>query len=431
MTGSFGSLLNYGTINAAPGGFAIQTDSTAVGTVVFNAGVINGQVSIAAGPYARFENAADGHHRPRPASPATSDLRPQTSAGTWPRVAPNGVSDQLVVSGQARLAGTAQALFQSGTSFSKSYNLLTATGGLTGTFNTLSTQNLPAFLSASLGYSATNVTLNLQSSMASIAGLGSNGVAVGQALDGAFNNGSGFGAASSLFGLSAGEIGQALTVLSGSNASVGNSVALAAGGQFAALMANRALARQAAPQSATAELAAVCTETACEPANTNWSAWGTAFGGAQWLNADSGIGSPAAQQAIGGGAFGSDYRFGPQTVVGLAVGLSNSNYSVGATGASGRATGVHFRPVRHAELEAFYLNAPSPTAASTAAPPSDHRHRHDRDGNPPPSPTSWPGGSRSAGPSSSTSRPRPATGSRPLPPSSPRSSGRPPSRNRA
>ena len=99
---------------------------------MFNAGVINGQVSIAAGPYARFENSGwMGITAPGAGVTHTiSGTFAQTSAGTLAlRVAPNGVSDQLVVNGQARLAGTAQALFQSGTSFSKSYNLLTATGG--------------------------------------------------------------------------------------------------------------------------------------------------------------------------------------------------------------------------------------------------------------------------------------------------------------
>ena len=56
MTGSFGSLLNYGTISAAPGSYAIQTNSTSVGTLVVNNGFSDGQVLVAAGPYARFEN---------------------------------------------------------------------------------------------------------------------------------------------------------------------------------------------------------------------------------------------------------------------------------------------------------------------------------------------------------------------------------------
>ena len=355
MSGSFSSLLNYGTINAAPGTFAIQTDSTAAGTLVFNTGVINGAVSVNAGSSARFENSGWMGITAAGAgvAHAVSGTFAQTSMGTLAlRVAPNGVADQLVVSGVARLAGTMQTVFQPGSGLSKSYNLVTATGGLTGTFNTLSTQNLPVFLSASLGYSSNNVTLNLQSSLSSLSGLGSNQSAVGQALDGAFNNGSGLNAVSGLYGLSAGQIGYALTVLSGSNASVGQSNAVIAGGQFATLLANRAVTRQAQPQ--TAELAA-CAAEACEPA-ANWSAWGSAFGGAQWLNADSGTAAPSAQQAIGGGAFGGDYRVGPQTVLGVALGLSDNNYSVAATGASGRATGFHAGLYGTHDWNGFYAN---------------------------------------------------------------------------
>ena len=176
----------------------------------------------------------------------------QTSMGTLAlRVAPNGVADQLVVNGVARLAGTMQTVFQPGTGFSKSYNLVTATGGLTGTFSTLATQNLPAFLSASLAYGSTNVTLNLQSSLGTLPALGTNQIAVGQALDGAFNSGSGLNAMPGLFSLTANNIGYALTVLSGSNASVGQSNAVIAGGQFTSLLANRAVTRRAQPQTTT------------------------------------------------------------------------------------------------------------------------------------------------------------------------------------
>ena len=91
-------------------------------------------------------------------------------------------------------------------------------------------------------------------------------------------------------------------------------------------------------------------------AAANWSAWGSAFGGAQWLNADPGTAAPAAQQAIGGGAFGGDYRVGPQTVLGVALGLSDNNYSVAATGASGRATGFHAGLYGMHDWNGFYAN---------------------------------------------------------------------------
>ena len=68
-------------------------------------------------------------------------------------------------------------------------------------------------------------------------------------------------------------------------------------------------------------------------------------------------GSNAAQQTIGGGAFGGDYRVGPQTLLGIAVGLSDSNYWVGATGANGRATGVHVGLYGQHDWQSVYVNA--------------------------------------------------------------------------
>ena len=361
MSGSFSSLLNYGTINAAPGTFAIQTDSTAVGSLVYNTGVINGAVSIAAGPYARFENSGwMGITAPGAGvTHAISGTFAQTSLGTLAlRVGSNGVSDQLMVNGQARLAGTALAVFQPGITFAKSYTLVSATNGLTGTFGTLATQNLPGFLSGSLGYSPTNVTLNLQASLARLSGLGDHQRSVGRALDTAFNAGSGLGAMPALFSLTADQIPYALTVLSGSNASVGLSTDMLAGSQFTSLMTSRSLTRHADQQ--TAELAACDQVTACQvgayEAPPNWSAWATAFGGGQWLNAEPTSGAPAAQQSIGGGAFGGDFRAGPQTVLGAAAGVSVSNYGVSYTGANGRATGAHFGVYGLYDMGTFYAN---------------------------------------------------------------------------
>lgn len=364
LTGNFGTLLNYGTINAPTNGLAIQAGSNATGTLVFNAGVINGPVSVNAGSFVRFENSgwmgitaagAGVTHQ-------ISGTFVQTSVGTLSfRVAPGGVSDQLQVTGVARLAGTAQAVFQSGTYSPSTYTLLTATGGLTGTFSSLTTQNLPAFLSANLGYSATSVTLTLQSAMGQLPGIAGNQSAVGNVLDYAFNSGAGLNLVSSLYGLSASQIGQALTTLSGSNASVGTSTSVMVGGQFAALLSNRAATRQQGTVQSAELAAAGCGKSeACDPSSAmgpNWSAWGNGFGGAQWLNAEPGTAAPAAQQGFAGGAFGGDYRVGPNTLLGIAVGLSDSSYSVGATGASGRATGFHVGLYGSQEWDAFYLNA--------------------------------------------------------------------------
>src|SRR5690242_18922224 len=102
---------------------------------------------------------------------------------------------------------------------------------------------LPSFLTASLGYSATDVTLNLRSSMTATPGLAGNPLAVARALDTAFNAGPGLGAMPGPLGLSSAQLPAALELLSGYNASIGQSIAITAGGQFTAMLANRATTR--------------------------------------------------------------------------------------------------------------------------------------------------------------------------------------------
>jgi hypothetical protein len=187
MNSLFGTLLNAGTITAAPGAFAIQTGPSAVGTMIVNSGVIDGPVSVTAGPFARFQNSGwMGISAPGAGVTHTiSGVFAQTSTGTLALRLGNGISDQLLVNGQTRLAGTALASFQPG-ALSNSYTLVSATGGYSGAFNALATQNLPGFLNASLSYGTNNVSLFLQSSMASTPGLGGNQISVARALDTAF-----------------------------------------------------------------------------------------------------------------------------------------------------------------------------------------------------------------------------------------------------
>ena len=426
MSGSFSSLLNYGTINAQPGTFAIQTASTASGSLVFNTGVINGPVSVNAGPMARFENSGwMGITAPGAGvTHAVSGTFAQTSMGTLAlRVAPNGVSDQLVVNGVARLGGTMQTVFQPGTGFSRSYNLVTATGGLTGTFTTLATQNLPAFLSASLAYGANNVTLNLQSAMASLSGLGGNQVAVGQALDGAFNSGSGLNAVSGLYGLSAGQIGYALTVLSGSNASVGQSNAVIAGGQFATLLANRAVTRQAQPQTATAELAELRRHRRLPGRHREPPAAGVP-GAAPSAARSGSMPTPARPPR---GAAGDRRRRVRRRLsrraadgAGRGAGLERQQLFGGGHRRQRPRHRLPCRPLRHAGLERLLRQRRArlqPLRRQRHA--LDRGHRHDRDGQVARrSPTSSPRGSRSAGRSSSASSRRHGSPSRRSRPSS-------------
>jgi uncharacterized protein with beta-barrel porin domain len=142
---------------------------------------------------------------------------------------------------------------------------------------------------------------------------------------------------------------------------VGQSLALSAGDQFASLLTDRAATRQVSEQAEArqaadmAEWCDVMQAVACEPSSA-WSAWASGFGGAQWLNANATTGAAAAQQSIGGGAFGGDYRVGPGTLVGLALGVSSLSYSVPTNGATGQATGAHFGVYGLEDWKAVYLS---------------------------------------------------------------------------
>ncbi|MDP2378804.1 autotransporter domain-containing protein [Reyranella sp.] len=274
------------------------------------------------------------------------------TAGSAYQVEVAGVAnDRTNVTGTATLDGTTQATY-SGTSFTRAPNtILSATGGLAGRFQNLTAQGLPSFLFANLGYGPTDVTISLQSGMASISGLGGNQGAVARAFDTAFNAGAGLNGMPGLYGLSAGQIPQALTVLSGESTSVTQTSAFAAGQQFASTMTGRAATRRSD------ELA--CAERTDQPAACEvpqWSAWTLAFGGTQSIFADAATGSAAAQQNVGGGAFGGDYRLDPDSLIGAAVGMSSSGYSVGTAGASGRATGIHAGIYGLHHLGAAYLS---------------------------------------------------------------------------
>ena len=70
-------------------------------------------------------------------------------------------SANVTAGGTATLAGTVQAAFASGSYVSRTYTILSAAGGRSGTFGSLTTSNLPAGFTASLSYSATDAILNL------------------------------------------------------------------------------------------------------------------------------------------------------------------------------------------------------------------------------------------------------------------------------
>ena len=70
-------------------------------------------------------------------------------------------ADRTNVTGTATLAGTVQAVFGPGSYIARTYTILSAAGGRSGTFGSLTTSGLPAGFAAALSYTGTDAILNL------------------------------------------------------------------------------------------------------------------------------------------------------------------------------------------------------------------------------------------------------------------------------
>jgi autotransporter-associated beta strand protein/T5SS/PEP-CTERM-associated repeat protein len=148
----------------------------------------------------------------------------------------SAAADRTNVTGTASLGGAVQLAFLSGT-VAHSYTILSAVGGLNGTtFGALTTTNLPSNFTPSLSYTATDVILNFTARLGG-PGFSINQQNVATALNNFFNNGGtlppGF---VSVFGLTGGNLANALTLLSGEAATGGQQAAFQLTNQFLGLM---------------------------------------------------------------------------------------------------------------------------------------------------------------------------------------------------
>jgi autotransporter-associated beta strand protein len=129
-------------------------------------------------------------------------------------LSPNA-ADRTVMPGTATLTGASvQLVFDPGSYVSRSYTILTATGGLGGT-TFAGLNGTPANFSTSLSYTATDVVLNLTAQLGTGAALTPNQRNVAGAINTIFNAGGNAPAAGAIFNLTGGNLGAALDQLSG------------------------------------------------------------------------------------------------------------------------------------------------------------------------------------------------------------------------
>ena len=232
-----------------------------------------------------------------------------------------GQSDLINITGNATINGGTVAVLAGAGARRTTYTIVTATGGVTGTYQGL-TSNL-AFVTPSLSYDANNVFLTLQTSFAGGGGTG-NEIAVGGALD-------------KISAVAEGDLDTVVTALANLDRLQGLRALDAISGQpyadFGTMNVNNAalFMNTLAQQMATARggvggtgrrqtLAQACDVAACDGPGP-WSAWGSALGG---LGSVLGDGNTSTlTYNFGGAAMGVDYRFDPRFLAGIGVGYTH------------------------------------------------------------------------------------------------------------
>ena len=284
-----------------------------------------------------------------------------SSASTYlVEIDPNG-ADRTNVSGTATLGGaTVRVSSVSGAgSIIRRYTILTAAGGVTGTFGTVSSPNYVAMLS----YNPNNVFLDVRAALGNSSSLNLNQQAVANTINSFANTGGVLPAGFvNLFSLAGAGLANALTQISGETATGTQQTTFNAMDQFIGLMTDpftggRSGGRQGGLLSSFAEEAPATSSTrngrnAAEreayakvllkaaPLATiperRWSVWGSGYGGTQKTDGNASLGSNDVASRIYGGAAGFDHRLSPDTLIGFSLGGAGTNYGLASGLGNGR-----------------------------------------------------------------------------------------------
>jgi autotransporter-associated beta strand protein len=353
----------YSGPTTVSGGMLVVTGSIANSAVTVNNGaLLTGTGTVGAATVLSGGTFAPGPTGTPGAMSINGNLAFQSGAVYLVLVNPSTASSANVTAGgTTALAGTVAAAFASGSYVTRNYTILSAAGGLNGTtFNTLTTSNLPAGFTASLGYTANAVLLNLTATLGQPPGpsgpgaLGFGGLNVNQqnvanALNGFFNSGGALPPAFvNIFGLTGGNLANALTLLSGEAATGSQQVAFQLGNQFLGIMLDPfvdgrgSLAGAGGPalgfaperEEVSDDIALAYAKILKAPPkpvsfDQRWSVWGAGYGGSNRTTGDPAVvGSHDLAARAAGGAAGLDYRLAPGTVVGFALAGAGTNWDL-------------------------------------------------------------------------------------------------------
>jgi uncharacterized protein with beta-barrel porin domain len=367
-----GNISNGGTFSNA--GTITGTLTNTAGTSTNN-GTISGAVTVSGGTFKGIgssgaltvgNGAVFAPGNGTPGSSATVNGSLAFSSGAFYQVAVNPTMSSFVsANGSATLGGASvQAFFSSGSYVSKQYAIVTATGGVIGSFSALANTNLPSGFTATLSTDATHAYLNLAlnftpppvtppatppsgPSAPVNSGLNINQRNVGNALVDSFNTN---GTIPIVFG-SLTPAG--LTQASGELPTAAQQTTFDAMNLFMGLMTDPFVAGRgdgptaggdatgyadeasayAAKRKPSDALAAIYTK--APPVQTfeqRWSTWIAGYGGSQTSDGNAVLGADNTTSSVYGTAVGADYRFSPYTIAGFSLAGGGTNFNVVGSG---------------------------------------------------------------------------------------------------
>ena len=345
IVGSGLTILNSGTISGGLSGDGV----TRADAIVFTGGTnfLGGTGTVGSFTMTSGGTFAPGNGTPGSSMTVSGNLAFASGAIYLVQLNPSTASF-ATVTGSATLGGaTVNANFASGSYVSKQYTILTATGGISGTFGALANTNLPQGASDSLSYDANSVFLNLKAGFTNFTGLNVNQQNVANALTNFFNATGRIPA--TFFSLSP----AGLTQVSGELGTGAQQTTFDAMNLFMGLLTDPFVAGRggsstpgasappgyastgySAAQATGAARDAYAMFTKAPPAayDPHWSVWGAGFGGSQTTDGNAALGSNTATSSIYGTAIGADYRISPFTVAGFALAGGGTNFSVAGSG---------------------------------------------------------------------------------------------------
>jgi len=329
--------------------------ATSTQTTVNNTGALTGAGTVGNTTIASGGGFAPGSGTPGTFMTVNGNLAFQSGALYLVQLNPATASFANVTGTATPGGATVDAIYANGNYVSKTYTILTATGGVSGTFASLVNTNLPANFSASLSYDAHHAFLNLTLGFVPPpnGGLNQNQQNVANAIVGFFNSN---GSIPLVFG---GLTPAGLSQVSGETATGSQQTTFNAMNQFMGVMTDpfitgrnggtggtgtnsfaeednaSAYAADGKPRSKSerdAYAAIYRKAPLAAPFVPSWSVWAAGYGGSQTTDGNAALGSNTATSNIFGTAVGADYRFSPFTIAGFALAGGGTNFSVANAG---------------------------------------------------------------------------------------------------